>query len=393
MKKCYTTPNNLLSLLPQRMNGMMAGALLISGFLATGLVTNKAHAQCVTVETGDITGNVSYGSSINWANPNRVEISDDLYARTSLNADDTTKYLSVTDFGYAIPLTATITGIEVAVEVHMETALTDARDASVRLQKAGTPVGSDYANPASLWQDKDNFNYYGGPTDLWGTTWTPADINSLDFGVLFSVTRLSGPDNEFVNVDYVTLTVYYTDVSCILPVTLSYLDAEVNAAGSVTLNWSTQSEMNNSHFEVERSTDGIIFSTVGVVAGAGNSSTQRNYQFEDVAPASGLNQYRLRQVDFNGQTSYSEIVTARIAAENTLSVTAYPNPATDRLTVSVPTAETFKAQVMDLQGKVLRTAGCDCQEDQIDLTGLSAGMYLLRVDAGMESQTTRIVKR
>ncbi|HEX2898247.1 MAG TPA: hypothetical protein VHS96_00865, partial [Bacteroidia bacterium] len=73
---------------------------------------SQLSAQCSTVGTGTVTGNVNFGSSNNWANPNRSTLSDDLRANTQLAVGEISKYLSVTDYGYVIPPGATIDGIE-----------------------------------------------------------------------------------------------------------------------------------------------------------------------------------------------------------------------------------------------------------------------------------------
>ena len=377
-------------------NRNYAGAfksLVFTGAMAFGFMNTNTNAQCVTMETGDITGNVNYGSSINWANPNRVEISDDVYARTSLSPGDTTKYLMVADFGYVMPLSAVISGITVELEVSMEQPNTDARDASVKLMKAGVPVGADRVNPMAIWQNKDNVNTYGGPTDLWGTTWTAADINSVDFGVLYSVTRGSGPNNHYVKVDYVTLRVHYADVSCILPVNISYFAASVQENGKVALNWTTEAELNSSMFEVMRSTDGQIYSTVGMINGAGTSSVATEYQFEDESPAEGINYYRLRHMDYDGRTTYSEVVTATAEPSEEFTVKTYPNPTTGTVTITTSSTEGFEAILTNLEGRIMQNIHVETPETTLEIGEYPPGIYLLQVESGVQKQIHRIVKK
>ncbi len=74
----------------------------------------------------------------------------------------------------------------------------------------------------------------------------------------------------------------------------------------VDLFWITESENNNDYFDVERSIDGIDFKKIGTVKGAGNTDHQTQYFTMDEDPFTGVNYYRLKQVDFNGEFEYSE---------------------------------------------------------------------------------------
>src|SRR5690606_29315936 len=91
-----------------------------------------------------------------------------------------------------------------------------------------------------------------------------------------------------------------------LPVSLSLFTVK-SQNDIVKLNWTTVSENNNSHFEPLRSRDGIKFSKIGVVDGAGNSDQERSYTYTDYAPFSGISYYQLNQVDFDGTSTVSEI--------------------------------------------------------------------------------------
>ena len=92
----------------------------------------------------------------------------------------------------------------------------------------------------------------------------------------------------------------------ITPVTLLTFNAKRN--GSVnSISWSTSQELNSKYFGIEHSSDGIHFSQIGRVAAAGNSSTQRSYQFVDPSPVKGFNYYRLMIVDIDNTVKYSMI--------------------------------------------------------------------------------------
>lgn len=111
----------------------------------------------------------------------------------------------------------------------------------------------------------------------------------------------------------------------VLPVSLTSFTAKTNKQGSVNLAWTTASEKDNSHFEVTRSANGVDFEKLQEVKGSGNSDVVRNYSYTDTKPAVGVNYYRLKQVDFDGDFAFSGIATAKVglAGDNlTVSVSA-----------------------------------------------------------------------
>lgn len=91
-----------------------------------------------------------------------------------------------------------------------------------------------------------------------------------------------------------------------LPVELTKFTVQKDKNGGL-LNWTTNSEINNSHFEIEFSYDGVNWSTIGIVQGAGNSFEINTYQFTHNEIGSGVHYYRLKQIDFDGTKSYSNV--------------------------------------------------------------------------------------
>jgi Tfp pilus assembly protein PilX len=83
------------------------------------------------------------------------------------------------------------------------------QDITVQLLKAAAPVGSNYAS-ASTWGTSSSFAPYGGPADLWGTTWTPAQVNATNFGLRFAAKNVAAASST-ASVDYVSITVTYND--------------------------------------------------------------------------------------------------------------------------------------------------------------------------------------
>lgn len=96
-----------------------------------------------------------------------------------------------------------------------------------------------------------------------------------------------------------------------LPVELTFFRAEI-IEGKTVLTWQTSSEENNSGFEVERSTDGENFETIGLIEGNGTTLEVQNYTYIDNDPLDGINYYRLKQIDFDGMFEYSDLVNVEL---------------------------------------------------------------------------------
>ncbi len=143
-----------------------------------------------------------------------------------------------------------------------------------------------------------------------------------------------------------------------LPVTWVHFIAQLNNNGGV-LEWSTSSERNSSHFEIERSFDGIEWKNVGIVNGAGNKYSTSNYYYEDFFNTDDVKfvYYRIRQVDFDGRYEYTPM---RVAGkpEQTTGYTAFAfngNPLTEAtyLKTFLPTQGDAHIEISDTRGNIL----------------------------------------
>ena len=201
-------------------------------------------------------------------------------------------------------------------------------------------------------------------------------------GVTATVTFTpAGPFNQVELVIAGTLSAYsvnfyesFGPAPAPLPVQLVSFQGRATAAG-VQLSWQTATELNNSHFVVERAAAGeaATFVALGQVAGAGSSNQAHSYQFVDAAP-NAVNYYRLRQVDANGQANFSPVVAVQAVLANALA--AYPNPAVTTLTVASITDTHI--DIFDLQGRLLRQTVLAAGPQPVDVSSLPAGSYFLR---------------
>lgn len=215
----------------------------------------------------------------------------------------------------------------------------------------------------------------------WFGTTDPLTIAAgISGNVLFTPFLIDGTDTDPVTSGFQPIT------ACIVvPVNISSFTGHwVNK--NVELNWVTQTESNNRMFEVQRSTDGQNYSVIGYVPGAGTSNMVRTYQFKDLDAVhhAGYLHYRLRQVDFDGNFSYSEVV--MLKNENSAIFTIYPNPATDVLNIrlTTPNSAVSKYELYNHIGQKVQSGNMSNQLLTISVKGLPAGTYLvtLRDDNG-----------
>jgi hypothetical protein len=161
-----------------------------------------------------------------------------------------------------------------------------------------------------------------------------------------------------------------------LPVKLLLFTARKEQNRTVSLNWSTAQEINNSHFELQRSADGRDYETIGTVRGNGTVSKVINYSYTDNAPKS-INYYRLKQVDFNGTSSYSAVQLVKMD-ENASALQLYPVPANNELTIDYPDA-IIMVRIYDITGKLQIEQASNNMQLTLDLESIRSGAYILEL--------------
>lgn len=149
-----------------------------------------------------------------WYDTSNATASDNATAHASRSVlPKVTQWLKATDFGFAIPTGATITGIVVAIE-RKATANSSmyARDYALKLVKDDVAVGDSLADTVTKWPVSDAVASYGGETNLWGTSLSPADVNASTFGAALSAYLYpSIKESIRADVDHIAITVYYTE--------------------------------------------------------------------------------------------------------------------------------------------------------------------------------------
>ena len=198
-------------------------------------------------------------------------------------------------------------------------------------------------------------------------------------------------------------SVNYNGVTCdydaagnilILPITLSSFEAHPQN-GEVFIQWTTEDELYNDHMVVERSSDGVKFEDVERVEGAGTTLEAQTYQVVDKAPYNGTSYYRLRQVDWDGTTSWHEIAAVTIN-EKQQRIVLQPNPSQSYAEIQLAQEAGANAtlRLMDSQGKVIDTWAWPVATTQytLDLESVAKGIYYLEFKDEHYSQTQRLLK-
>jgi hypothetical protein len=168
-------------------------------------------------------------------------------------------------------------------------------------------------------------NSYGAPTDCSYSTSAVEQVNMA--GVVSGQVYVLLVTNYANTVQTITLNnaggTATTNCAIVMPVGYTAWDV-VSSGGEVRLSWTTESEINNDYFAVQRSLDGIIWETLGLVEGSGTSSDPHSYSYTDASPGKGINYYRLKQVDHNGLSVLSPIRSVKVALANEHLIS--PNP-------------------------------------------------------------------
>ena len=163
------------------------------------------------------------------------------------------------------------------------------------------------------------------------------------------------------------------------PVTLLSFTARLLQNKNVALNWQTTAELNNKHFVVQRSIDGINFINIGIVNGHGTSNLPHSYALVDVQPFYGINYYRLQQIDYDGNPTFSSIVQVRLMVENLM--TANYNQSSNCINISfskIQGATNFK--LFADNGQLIKMGNItNIINYSIHVPRLASGVYLLQV--------------
>jgi hypothetical protein len=280
------------------------------------------------------------------------------------------------------------------------------------------PPGSNYY--LEFASNIPNFNTTASPgsNPAWtqqnvGTNGTSGLTSGTESDIDSDITPSGGSANRSASFNIVAGSTYFNlDAGIIngsnfspVPVTwLKFKATLVNNNTDVLLTWSTATELNNSHFEVERSMDGVQFTAIGRVESKalnGNSSMILNYDLTDVKVAQYQNNtifYRVRQIDYDGAFAYSPI--EAIHLKDITSLRVYPSPVSEALNIAFDSRQfgsTVQVKINDMTGrtvieKTFETLPSSQFKESIDVKHLETGYYTITLTDGITTKVLKFVK-
>jgi hypothetical protein len=176
-----------------------------------------------------------------------------------------------------------------------------------------------------------------------------------------------------------------------LPVSFSNFTVTKNNS-TAQINWSTASETNNNFFTVEKSNDGVNFEMITTVKGAGNSNTVIAYNVVDNSLTAGTSYYRIKQTDFDNNSTYSAIVS--ISNSNNSQLSVYPNPvnAGDEIQVTIVDMKDAQITVRDLQGMDYFSGNATGTDSfSINTNHIAPGMYIVTVASENNHYSQKVI--
>lgn len=217
-----------------------------------------------------------------------------------------------------------------------------------------------------------------------------SDETVVGGGIISGATLVSGSTFQFSGVTFNNdelFSIASANSTTPLPITLTRFVAE-QRGDVVHLEWTTNSEVNNDFFTIERSDNGVEFAPLGIVKGAGTTSVRQQYGYADITPSVGDNYYRLRQTDFDKKFTYSNVVRVQFFSALKL----YPNPARDQVTVEGDELESAIVTVTNVIGQKLNTTPKpDGRNVIVNLNGIAPGIYFLTVNRQGKVETMKFV--
>jgi hypothetical protein len=176
-------------------------------------------------------------------------------------------------------------------------------------------------------------------------------------------------------------------INLALPVKFSEFNIK-NKGNANLVSFSTLSELNNDFFEIERSADGFEFEVIGKIKGAGLSSREVFYTYADEKPVSGVNYYRIKQVDYDGQSEYSEVKSIVASQSNTVIT---PRSTYDIVDIRTEAA-IYGVSIYNTTGQLVLQMDQLTGTKSVDLSSFVNGVYIVNVITGNQKESFKITK-
>lgn len=251
----------------------------------------------------------------------------------------------------------------------------------LHVQLASSANGNVFADVAGANTIRENIGSMGNRPGYTGLQefWVRETINLRDhLGSSNVRLRFSFVSNASVNADgiYLDDVVVVRTNAMMLPLNFLQFSGHVRNNSEVFLSWVTDEDDAHDYFMIERSKDGILFEPIGKL------QTKPPYRFTDKQPVSGVNYYRIQQVDKDGKYKYSKVISVRLT--NIVVSQVFPNPASTRINVELTgnEAEEMRFELLDNSGRLMKQKNVHVQGTtriEFDLTDLSNQLYYIKI--------------
>ena len=347
-------------------------------------VSLQAPAQCTASPTrspGTAVNDNTIGA-VDFLNPTRVFTVNDSRAEADALAvlfSGTTHYLKATNFGFTIDPLASICGITVEIKKRDGGFLsigTGIRDQEVRLVVNNVITGNNLATSTNWPASPDVFYTYGGTSELWGTTLTPALVNSSNFGVVIAA-KFNGIASVLpsAQIDNIRVTVNY---KLALPTHVISFNALLKK-NTAFVEWQTADEEIGESITLQRAKAGTDNWEDLRTYDAGIGGPGKKYSYHDPLTQKGNYSYRLRITNNNAIQTYSAI--RNINYQTGILLSGYPNPSTDFITLVSDNA-IQKITISNLYTEKIKlpVVMTGNSHAKLDIRQLPKGIYFANVD-------------
>jgi hypothetical protein len=308
---------------------------------------------------------------------------------TALPAQDGTNYYiadgntASTDI-FSLNITGLTIGVNYRFSFWYAKGSPTAPHAQIRTSVGATVLGTVIADNHTAWTQVI-YNFTASATTATITLrnmLAPGNTDGNDFFI----------DNMMLQSPCTISTSVNVTTNCTLPVELVFFNAVRQGEGAL-LTWTTAGEINSSHFIIEKSTDGISFTSVRRVNAAGNSSDILQYSLTDPSIGVGVTYYRLVQYDLDGTAHYSEV--RAVSREGIASVQVIPNPNNGLFVILLDNSGDVQSRVSIVNsiGQIVFDAGESSDPSRnIDISHFASGVYYLQISTDENIIVKKVVR-
>ncbi len=324
---------------------------------------NRAPADVISIYSGQYTDLTGVVFDPYWGQPVATVITDELIA-----GNPTKKYDLLNYQGTQLASTIDLTTFD---KLHLD--IWTPNCTSFKVSLVNTNIGQEQA--FTITPTIGGWNSIDIPLTAYSSFVAAINLNAI--GQLKFEAIPAGSSTVFID------NIYFSKGSP-LPIILSSFDA-VKKGNASQLDWHTSMESNNKGFHVQRSKNATNWETLDFINGVGYSNLDNAYNFVDNKPTKGVNYYRLKQEDFNGRTSYSDIKVLRFTEKEELNLTIFPNPTKETVYVDLSSFGNGAANlsIVDAAGKIVMSKNISILNGNynasINLKAFAKGSYILQI--------------